>query len=237
MKKPRFDISFNDEDVEDFGSCGQCFGCKRVFEETALIMSQPYCRNCVSKKFPNDTAKFVKTDAKFSCPSCGPQCGVKNLSCDQYMVGTCCENASSWIGNDSCHFANYWSLNKIYAESRDEEGNAETKPEIADMKVKTSEKALENAKKVLEDAENALEHAKNLSKATHAELNEKKKWRRTVQKRTLFLATIALKDDNSDLQNDNGQKRKNQKADAQNQTDAGSETCKFSPAEENRQKA
>jgi len=52
---------------------------------------------------------------------------------------------------------------------------------------------------VLEDAENVLEHAKKLSKATHAELNEKKKWRRTVQKRTLFLATIALKDDNSDL--------------------------------------
>ena len=46
---------------------------------------------------------------------------------------------------------------------------------------------------------NALEHAKNLSKATHAELNEKKKWRRAVQKRTLFLATIAMKDDNSDL--------------------------------------
>lgn len=67
-----------------------------VYEETALINNERYCQKCVSIKFPNETAKFEKTDAKLSCPAMDNKCGAKNLSCDQFMVGTCCENAPYW---------------------------------------------------------------------------------------------------------------------------------------------
>ena len=47
-------------------------------------------------------------------------------------------------------FEAYCKLNKIYAESRNEEDDAETKVETADEKVKACQKALEDAKMALE---------------------------------------------------------------------------------------
>jgi hypothetical protein len=60
------------------------------------------------------------------------------------------------------------------------------------MKVETCRQKLEEVKK-------ALELAEKESNDAQIELNEKKKWRRTVQKRTLYLATIVMKEDDSDL--------------------------------------
>jgi len=74
----------------------------------------------------------------------------------------------------------------LYAESRNEEGDAENKVEAADKKVVACRKALEDAET---EAENARE-----------ELNEKKKWRRIIQKRTLFMTTIEMKKDDADLE-------------------------------------
>ena len=51
----------------------------------------------------------------------------------------------------------------------------------------------------MEEAKKALELAAKESSDAQIELNEKKKWRRTVQKKTLYLATIAMKEDNSDI--------------------------------------
>ena len=80
--------------------------------------------------------------------------------------------------------------NNIYKKSRKEENEA-------DIIVEKAEKEIENCKK-------ALEAAEKKGKEAH-ELNEKKKWRKTVQKRTLFLANEAMKEaqhydhNNSDL--------------------------------------
>ena len=63
-----------------------------VFEETAEINSEEYCHECVSVYFPNNAVKFEKSDAKLSCPE--GECDVKNLSVDQFIVGSCCKKAS-----------------------------------------------------------------------------------------------------------------------------------------------
>jgi len=77
------------------------------------------------------------------------------------------------------------TINKIYRDSRDEEDKSETRVENAHQKVEELRKSLEEAEIVEE---------KELD-----ELREKKKWRKTVQKRALFLAADAMKEDNSDL--------------------------------------
>ena len=83
-------------------------------------------------------------------------------------------------------------MSKIHKESRKEEDRAELKAETAENKVKNCRVALENAEKELENAE------KN-AKESNDELEKKKKWRKTVQKRFLFVAEIAAEEDNSDL--------------------------------------
>lgn len=74
---------------------------------------------------------------------------------------------------------------KLYGESRKEEGEAEINAESADKKVNTCRKALEDAEKEAKDA--------------HDDLKSKKKWRKIVQKRALFVASAAMKEDNSDF--------------------------------------
>ena len=76
-------------------------------------------------------------------------------------------------------------MQKLYAESREEEGTAETKAETAAKKVVNCRKALEDAEKEEKDAND--------------ELNDKKKMRKIIQKRALFVGTAAMKEDNSDL--------------------------------------
>lgn len=227
MKKQKFESGFNSEVVEDFGQLSQCLECECAYEETALINNERYCQECVSIEFPNETAKFEKTDLKLSCPVTDNKCGAKNLSCDQFMVGTCCKNAP-YCKQDTGNYQNYVSLDKIHDQSTDAEHDAEIKCESAEMKIETCRQNLEEAKK-------ALELAEKESNDAQIELNEKKKWRRTVQKRTLYLATIAMKEDDSDLENE-----PDQTAGARNQTDRVSETCKVeteNSAKENRQKA
>ena len=76
-------------------------------------------------------------------------------------------------------------MSKIYKEARKEEGRAELNAESDDKKVDTCRVALENAE--------------NKAKESHDELEKKKKWRKNVQKRFLFVAKIAAEEDNSDL--------------------------------------
>ena len=73
-----------------------------------------------------------------------------------------------------------------------DEPESRIKCDSAKMKIETCRQKLEEVKK-------ALELAEKESNDAQIELNEKKKWRRTVQKRTLYLATIAMKEDDSDL--------------------------------------
>ena len=82
-------------------------------------------------------------------------------------------------------YENYTSLNKIYAESREAENDAKNMAKTIDMMVGMCQRLLEITKQEASSA--------------HNELEKKKKWRKTVQKRTLFLATLAMKEDNSDL--------------------------------------
>ena len=61
--------------------------------------SKRYCKNCVTQKFPEAKAKYEKTDAKFSCPaflSKKEKCTAKELTYDEYYVGSCCKNANLW---------------------------------------------------------------------------------------------------------------------------------------------
>ena len=83
-------------------------------------------------------------------------------------------------------------MSKIHKEARREEGKAELKAESDDKEVETCRVALENA-------ENALENAEKNAKESNVELEKKKKWRKTVQKRFLFVAKIVAEEDNSDL--------------------------------------
>ena len=76
-------------------------------------------------------------------------------------------------------------MSKIHKEARKEESKAELKVETDDKEVETCRVALENAEKK--------------AKESNDELEKKKKWRKTVQKRFLFVAKIAAEEDNSDL--------------------------------------
>ena len=73
----------------------------------------------------------------------------------------------------------------IYENARKDEDTAETR--------------LENADKKVAEARNLLEKATQNQINSDRSLEEKKKWRKTVQKRALFLANEAMKEDNSDL--------------------------------------
>lgn len=75
--------------------------------------------------------------------------------------------------------------NKVYKESRKDEDTAETMAENAAKEAETSREIYKAAKRKVREAND--------------ELYEKTKWRKTVQKRTLFLASEAMKEDNSDL--------------------------------------
>ncbi|CBY36631.1 unnamed protein product [Oikopleura dioica] len=147
-----------------------------------------------------------KSDAKFRCPV---KCGADNLSFDQFTVGTCCEAASRWTGTKT--FYKISLLNRLYAESRYDEGDAETKVETADKKVESCRKALEEAEI---DGKNARD-----------ELGEKKKWRRKVQARFLFMASVEMKQDNVDKV-ENG----DQNLEERNETNTDGETCKVCQA-------
>lgn len=206
MKKPADYVALSNF-VIDHGARGQCFGCKSFLYETALVSGQPYCRPCVLNKFPNNfTAKFEKSDAKFRCQR---QCGAENLSFDQFIIGTCCEEAFRWSG--TLTFYKMTLLNKIYAESRDEEGKAEDKVETADETVATCRKALE-------DAEICAKNARD-------ELDEKKKWRRKIQTRAQFITSIEMKKDNPNKDNEQGVDNKVQNSDERNDTSIEGQTC------------
>ena len=91
-------------------------------------------------------------------------------------------------------YFSFITINKIYGEARDEEDKAETKAETAGEEV-------EDAKERVEAARMTLQKAKRKFKDANEELNVKKKWRKTVQKRALFVAAEAMKEDNSELGN------------------------------------
>ena len=76
-------------------------------------------------------------------------------------------------------------VNNIYTESRKDENKAE-------IEVETAEKEVESVRKKLLAAEKKAKDARD-------KLNDKKKWRKTVQKRALFLAKEAMTEDNSDI--------------------------------------
>ena len=82
-------------------------------------------------------------------------------------------------------FDRQMTLQFIYDDARKAEDSAEREAENADAKVVEAKKILEKAEKTAADAATSL--------------GEKKKWRKTVQKRALFLANEAMKEDNSDL--------------------------------------
>lgn len=115
------------------------------------------------------------------------RCGAENLSFDQLIVGTCCAQASRWI--HEFKFYHDSVLGQIYAESREEEGEAE-------LMVETSDENVDNCRK-------ALEEAIKRAKTAHDQLNDKKKWRKIVQKRRLLVGKAAMKEDNSDLESEN----------------------------------
>jgi polyhydroxyalkanoate synthesis regulator phasin len=58
--------------------------------------------------------------------------------------------------------------------------------------VETSDENVDNCRK-------ALEEAIKRAKTAHDQLNDKKKWRKIVQKRRLLVGKAAMKEDNSDL--------------------------------------
>jgi len=80
-------------------------------------------------------------------------------------------------------------VNKIFKDARKEENMAELKAESDDEKVETFKTALENAQKE--------------PKESHGQLDQKKKWRKTVQMRLQLIAKIAAEEDNSDLDDNN----------------------------------
>ena len=152
MKKPNLRVTL-DNFVMDAGVRGKCSACKRYFWEklysdqiklilnltfsfnfeTVLISNQPYCRFCQEEKFPDSTAKFEKSVAKFHCPV---RCGAEDLSFDEFFIGRCCVKASRWRSSGIWIskilkkrllvkvFQN-WYTQKIYLESREQEGDAE----------------------------------------------------------------------------------------------------------------
>jgi len=189
MKKPNLRVNINNFVVDD-GARGKCSACKSFHFETVLISNQPYCRFCQEEKFPDSTAKFEKSDAKFHCPV---SCGAEDLSFDEFFIGRCCVKASRW--RSSVKVFQNWYTQKIYLESREQEGDAEVKAETADEKVETCRKAFEDAEKALEDAEKEAKDA-------HDELKNKKKWRKAVQKRALLTSKRAMKEDNSDIESE-----------------------------------
>ena len=73
----------------------------------------------------------------------------------------------------------------IYDDARTDEDSAET--------------VLENAVKNVAEAKLVLKKAEETEANAVKSLDEKKEWRKTVQKRALFLAKEAMKEDNSDL--------------------------------------
>ncbi|CBY18623.1 unnamed protein product [Oikopleura dioica] len=195
MKEPVKSMNIHSRYVTDFGTRGKCFGCTHASGFTAEIKttgkgSERYCKFCVTQKFPEAKAKYEKTDAKFSCPAClskneSLRCNTKELTYDEYYVGSCCKNAGLWTYKTGKLFRQM-TVQHIYEDARKDEDSAETAVENADAKVVEAKKVLENCEKTACEAAHVLD--------------EKKKWRKTVQKRALFLANEAMKEDNSDLE-------------------------------------
>ena len=77
------------------------------------------------------------------------------------------------------------TVQHIYEDARKAEDAAETVSENADGKVVEAKKVLENLELAAADAVKSLE--------------ARKKWRKTVQKRALFLAKEAMTEDNSEI--------------------------------------
>ena len=82
-------------------------------------------------------------------------------------------------------------MNRTYKEARQEEDRAESKAEPYYEEIKNCRVALENAEKE--------------AKETLDELEKKKKWRKTVQKRLQLVEKFAAEEDNSDLGTNNYQ--------------------------------
>jgi len=231
MKSPAKLMTIHPSLVTDFGTRGKCVNCAEyeylmkiyrytfnlsAYEFTADIDFKRYCRCCVSRKFPKLTVKYEKTDAKFSCPASISHkvvCDAKELTYDEFYVGSCCKNAALWT-YELGKFDRQMTLQFIYDDARKAEDSAEREAENADAKVVEAKKILEKAEKTAADAATSL--------------GEKKKWRKTVQKRALFLANEAMKEDNSDLADetdeDEMENRKKRKIDEE---EADKLTCKI----------
>jgi len=153
MKKPNLRVNINNFVVDD-GARGKCSACKSFHFETVLISNQPYCRFCQEEKFPDSTAKFEKSDAKFHCPV---SCGAEDLSFDEFFIGRCCVKASRWKSSET--FFQNWYTQKIYFESREQEGEAEVKAETTKKAAEDATKAAEDAVKAAKDAGKAAQNA------------------------------------------------------------------------------
>ena len=186
-----------------------------------MIAAKPFCRNCASIRFPDNTEEFKRSDLKLYCPFKENKCGVQNLSIVEYFVGNCCDNATRWTspgphGNIkwilcfkqhavfSGNYLNWLNLNQIYAETRKEENDLEIKAETADGLVEACRTLLTRANVGQNTAAHyanlALEEAKKEAKTARDELEKKKIWRKKVQTRSLLFAEIAMKEDNAEVQ-------------------------------------
>jgi len=144
-------------------------------------------------------AKYEKTDAKFSCPASVAKllrCNARKLTYDEYFIGICCENAALWTYKEG-KFFRQMVVQHIYDDARTDEDSAET--------------VLENAVKNVAEAKLVLKKAEETEANAVKSLDEKKEWRKTVQKRALFLAKEAMKEDNSDLETDEEMKNSKKK--------------------------
>jgi len=216
MKKPLKSMTIHASFVTDFGTRGKCVNCVNASEFTAEIDSKIYCKSCGSRKFTKSSVKYEKTDAIFACPASisGKQrCSVTELTYDEYYVGSCCENAAQWTYKTGKLFRQK-TVQLIYENARKDEDTAETR--------------LENADKKVAEARNLLEKATQNQINSDRSLGEKKKWRKTVQKRALFLANEAMKEDNSDLEADETDEKEieNRKKRKMDDEEADKLTCK-----------
>ncbi|CAG5091529.1 Oidioi.mRNA.OKI2018_I69.PAR.g13104.t1.cds [Oikopleura dioica] len=185
------------EFVRHWGFFGLCHSCERAVESTAEINGQRFCRDCKAEKFPEIvTAIFNDSDATFACPA--GACGADDLTLEGFWIGSCCENAASCV-DDEFKYERLSIVNKIYEEARDEEDSAEEDVEEASEALEKAQNDVERIKEALQNAENAQQNAEEEHAAAKEKLEEKKAWRKKVQKRALVLAEDAMKEDNRDL--------------------------------------
>ncbi|CAG5105019.1 Oidioi.mRNA.OKI2018_I69.chr1.g1762.t1.cds [Oikopleura dioica] len=175
-------VSLDDGFVTSHGSFGKCAECQQLRRSTTEINGERYCKICFLKHPPGKKiAVFEETNAKFRCYK---KCGANQLSWRDFFIGSCCEDAASWI-DSKFKYDILAAVNQIYEELLEEEKAQKNKRERAHKKVEDLKKQLEMAENDAVDADQELECVKV--------------FRRKVQKRSLFLTKETMKDDNPDL--------------------------------------